>query len=193
MPSSIQDHIFHEGKGEINYESTSAWSMMALAHALDLLGHPLLTYFFWRRHKENNGTATDVFLSWPVILSSYFFSRLWAMTHLVYNYGRPGIFYIGSDIYTMEHMDCWIPAYVAESVFYALLVAYKLFGVPWFHHGLKTNKAALGTARRKVEDDYSRPKLAYSESGVSRSNSMESFALAGKQESPFLGTDWSRM
>lgn len=187
MPSSIKDHIFHEKTSEINYESTSAKSMMALSHILDLLGHPLLTYYFWRRHKQKGGTAADIFMSWPVIVSSYLYSRLWGMTHLVYNFGRPGIFYIGYDIYIMEHLDCWIPAYVAESVFYALVVSYKVFGSI-----LPSQTINASPVKAKSAD--TPPLLAYSESGVSRSSSMESFiAPSGKRESPFVGTDWSRM
>lgn len=185
MPSSIKDSIFHEETGQIQYGSTSAQSMMALSHVLDLIGHPLLTYYFWRRHKQTGGTAADIFMSWPVIVSSYLYSRLWGMTHLLYNFGRPGIFYIGYDIYIMQHLDCWIPAYVAESVFYALVVCYKLFGG-------SSSDGKLVKATRPSKYD-STPKLAYSESGVSRSSSTESLALVGKGESSFLGTDWSKM
>jgi hypothetical protein len=192
MPPSIKAHIFREGTDEIQYESTTALLMMALSHVLDLLGHPLLTYYFWRRHKQKGGTAADIFTSWPAIISSYIYSRLWSMTHLLHNFGRPGMFYIGSDIYFMQHMDCWIPAYAAESLFYALVVAYKLFGASLLQ-SLQTSKVTHVKSSRQSKDN-APPTLLYSESGVSRSSSMESFAVAGKRESSqSLGTDWSGM
>ena len=122
MPSAMKDSIFHPETGEIHYESSAAKRMMLLSHTLDFLGHPLLTYFFWRRHKQRGGTAADIFLSWPVIVSSYFYSRLWSMTHCLYNTSQPGYFYIGHDVYVMQHLDCWVPAYVMESVFFASVV-----------------------------------------------------------------------
>lgn len=184
MPETIKDHIFHPDTGDIHYESPSAQAMMIVSHVLDLLGHPLLTYYFWRRHKNNGGTAADIFLSWPVIVFSYIYSRIWSMTHMLYNYGKPGYFYIGHDIYVMQHLDCWIPAYVAESLFYATVILFKLFGSRWY-------KVKGGA---ECETDVA-PKLAYSESGVSRSSSMESLSMDAVDELPSkpYGTDWSRM
>lgn len=196
MPGAMKDHIFHPQTGEIQYHSTKALQMMALSHTLDILLHPLLTYYFWRRHKQRGGTAADIFLSWPVIVSSYLYSRLWSMTQNMYNTGKPGFFYIGHDIYIMEHLDCWIPAYAAESLFYACLVLYKV-----------TFQASKASTTKTIDDDSiyePPPKLAYSVSGISRTSSMESLAtLSSKQREMFalrnvktsstMGTDWSRM
>jgi hypothetical protein len=182
----MKDYIFHPDTGEIAYESTSARAMMVSSHMLDLLGHPLLTYYFWRRHKMNGGTAKDIFLSWPVLLSTYLYSRMWSATHTLYNHGRLGYFYIGGDIYIMEHMDCWIPAYVAESVFYGTLVLYKLLQRDVGKHPC-------------VDDDDTPPTLAHSESGVSRSSSMGSISYSSgvptkyEARSNQSGTDWTRM
>eukprot|EP00429_Kryptoperidinium_foliaceum_P036411 CAMPEP_0176166298 /NCGR_PEP_ID=MMETSP0120_2-20121206/85050_1 /TAXON_ID=160619 /ORGANISM="Kryptoperidinium foliaceum, Strain CCMP 1326" /LENGTH=177 /DNA_ID=CAMNT_0017503833 /DNA_START=98 /DNA_END=628 /DNA_ORIENTATION=- len=150
--------------------------LMTLSHILDFLGHPMLTYYFWRRHKTNGGTAADIFMSWPVIVTSYLYSRWWSLLHLVYNTGTYGYFYVGYDIYIMEHLDCWKPAYIAESVFYAIIVLYKLFG---------KGKDDC----RRAKDFPSVPALAYSRSGVSRSSSLSSASVRTPASSA-AGTDW---
>ena len=63
--------------GILDFESMDSLMMMGLSHILDMLGHPLLTYYFWRRHKMDGGKLSDV-LSWPVIVSTYMYITMLA-------------------------------------------------------------------------------------------------------------------
>jgi hypothetical protein len=76
----------HHNPRQLDFTSTHSLLMMALSHALDLLGHPLLTYYFWRKHSKGGGGTLKQVLSWPVIVSTYLFSRCWSMTHTYYNF-----------------------------------------------------------------------------------------------------------
>eukprot|EP00934_Nitzschia_sp_Nitz4_P000487 Nitzschia sp. Nitz4//scaffold11_size288233//160827//161390//NITZ4_000779-RA/size288233-processed-gene-0.168-mRNA-1//1//CDS//3329534089//487//frame0 len=175
MPGVMTEHIFDPNTKAVNYSSPSAWGMMLLAHSLDTLGHPLLTYYFWRRHRRRGGNLADV-VTWPVILSSYIYSRLWSLTHTTYNTGEPGLIYIGHDVYVVEHLDCWIPAYVAESTLHGLLVLYKLIASAehlmsaWSQRQESKDTTTVESSNR----DSLKPHLMYSESGVSTSSSMAS-------------------
>jgi hypothetical protein len=127
----------------LDFQSTRSLLTMLLANVLDTLMHPLQTYYFWwlyqkqqQNHNTNGGggdgklkpssSCSDI-LTWPVIVSSYMYSRLWSVTHTYYNFGTPGPFYVGHDVYVLDSLDAWYPAYIAESTVYATVVLWKLF------------------------------------------------------------------
>mmetsp|Transcript_11089 Transcript_11089/g.18500 ORF Transcript_11089/g.18500 Transcript_11089/m.18500 type:complete len:264 (-) Transcript_11089:1066-1857(-) len=110
--------------GGIKYSSDSMM-MMALSHALDTILHPGLVYLFWRSHIASGGTLKSIF-AWDVIVATYVFSRLWSIVHTFANDGVVGLWYCGYDVYHINDLDSWLPAYVAESIFYAGIVIYKV-------------------------------------------------------------------
>jgi hypothetical protein len=123
---------------------------LTIIHIFDLLGHPLLTYYFWRRYNNNsnsnNFTTTiptpppdngdnnnnksihivDEICTWPVLISAYLFSRAWSIVHTYHNFGYFGLFYVGFDVYIIDSLDMWYPAYIAETIVYSSLVLRKL-------------------------------------------------------------------
>lgn len=175
MPEALRRGIFvgNDPDGsDIDYSSSSALAAMALAHTLDFLGHPILTYYFWKQHHKLNGSLASL-VRWPVVLAAYLFSRIWSLTHSLYNNSEPGMFYIGHDIYVVAHLDCWIPAYIAETVFFLSVLLYKLFSAA------TSSSQAVSYSNPMVRKEIgkrvnSRPSLLYSESGVSRSSSVTS-------------------
>ena len=122
MPETMTAQMINASTGELNYESmTSLWTML-LAIVIDFCFHPFQTYCFWRRH---DGKLAGL-LSWNVIISSYLFSRLWSVIHTYYNFGTPLPFYVGHDVYTVDSLDSWYPAYIAEAVVYLSVVVWKI-------------------------------------------------------------------
>ena len=125
-----------------------------IIHIFDLLGHPLLTYYFWRRYNNNNSNSTvytgitttppsdngdknsntnndksihiiDEICTWPVLISAYIFSRVWSIVHTYHNFGYFGLFYIGFDVYIIDSLDMWYPAYTTETILYSSLILRK--------------------------------------------------------------------
>eukprot|EP00531_Pseudo-nitzschia_arenysensis_P016227 CAMPEP_0116122232 /NCGR_PEP_ID=MMETSP0329-20121206/4107_1 /TAXON_ID=697910 /ORGANISM="Pseudo-nitzschia arenysensis, Strain B593" /LENGTH=175 /DNA_ID=CAMNT_0003616071 /DNA_START=96 /DNA_END=620 /DNA_ORIENTATION=+ len=108
MPQVLVDCMVPDAAtGVLDFESTRSLSAMGTCHALDFLGHPLLAYYFWKKSKRNG-------ISWPAILASYCFSRCWSLVHTYHNFGKPGLWYFGFDVYTIDSLDAWYPAYVIE-------------------------------------------------------------------------------
>jgi hypothetical protein len=58
-------------------------------------------------------------------MSTYITSRLWSVVHVYHNTGEFGLFYFGHDVYHVPDLGAWLPAYVAEGLFYLSLVVYK--------------------------------------------------------------------
>ena len=132
MPSVLVQQMVDSETNALDFDSTSSLQAMAVCHVLDILGHPLLTYYFWKKHQRRKGksltdktkiTTSGIFFEWPVILSAYAFSRTWSFVHTYHNYGSISYFYIGRDVYVMDDMDSWYPAYIIESLFYIVLVS----------------------------------------------------------------------
>lgn len=205
MPDAIKHGIFDNETDRIDYTSPLALKMMLVAHMLDFLGHPLLTFFFWYRHRSRGGTLSEI-LTWPVILSTYLFSRIWSLTHTTYNFGQPGFFYVGHDVYIVENLDCWIPAYVAESVVYLFAVVYKIF-LDRKPSSIPSSKILNGqddparklpctTSTKKSITDTKAPRLVYSNSTMSFGSSTRSLDSSKGELSTrpsSTGTDWSQM
>jgi hypothetical protein len=126
MPTTMTDYMVDSQTGSLVTDNWQSLTVMALSHLLDTLGHPILTFVFWRLHCRAGGSLKDLF-SWNVVVSTYMLSRLWSLTHTLYNFGTPGLFYFGYDVYIIDDLDSWIAAYVAEGVVYAGIVVYKIF------------------------------------------------------------------
>lgn len=124
MPTVMKEVMVDQDGGIKS--SPDALVMMALSHALDTLLHPGLVYLFWRSHKASGGTWKGIF-TWDVIVATYAFSRLWSMVHTFVNDGVVGLWYCGYDVYHINDLDSWLPAYVAESLFYVGIVLYKCY------------------------------------------------------------------
>ncbi|VEU33781.1 unnamed protein product [Pseudo-nitzschia multistriata] len=62
MPGALVDRMLLPGggggesggspNGVLDFESTGSLLAMAVSHVLDFLGHPCLTYYFWRKHRQ---------------------------------------------------------------------------------------------------------------------------------------------
>jgi hypothetical protein len=124
---------------------------ITIIHVFDLLGHPLLTYYFWRRYNNINNNnnisnttiptppngdndnnknnesihIVDEICTWPVLIAAYLFSRTWSIVHTYHNFGYFGLFYVGFDVYIIDSLDMWYPAYIAETILYSSLVLRK--------------------------------------------------------------------
>jgi hypothetical protein len=146
----------------LRYSNQAVCMMMMLSHLLDLMAHPVLTFTFWRIHYRaytiknaplTLATATpaatdgawrawrDV-CTWPVLGSTFLLSRVWSVTQSYYNFGQPALYYFGFDVYVIDSLDVWLPAYAAEGVLYLIIVLYKLL--------VEENSAPAGKAVRVV-------------------------------------------
>jgi hypothetical protein len=176
MPSTMTKVMLDSTSGTsvLLLDSWQSFAVMGASHILDTLGHPLLTLYFYRLHCRSGGSLRD-FLSWNIVVSTYMLSRLWSLTHTLYNYGTTGwggIFYVGHDIYIMEDLNSWTAAYVAEGLFYAAIVLYKIFleesqpttGMSTATKTTATMLKATGSADVVKE---TKPSLVPSDSGVS--------------------------
>jgi hypothetical protein len=156
-PAAMRVYMVDEGGNLIH--TYMSWAVMALAHLADTLGHPLPVLLFWWMHCRAGGSLRDV-LTWPVIGSTYLLSRVWSLTHTYYNFGEPGLFYFGYDVYNVKDLEGWLPAYLAEGAMYASAVMYKLWAVE-------------RTTSKTLHVESSHPLLVASESGISIDTSTE--------------------
>lgn len=150
MPSALTQQMVQQldddgDDASLDFESAGSLAAMAICHFLDFLGHPLLAYYYWSRcqnqkneddsnqQSTSNQTTIDknsdddgIISTWPVILSAYSFSRMWSFFHTYHNFGSIAWFYVGFDVYVMDDLDSWYPAYIIETLFYGALVVWKL-------------------------------------------------------------------
>lgn len=100
---------------------------MVVAHVVDALAHPGLGYCMWRLHcRANNQRGVSrsnsrrhhlaSALTLPVIGFSFALCRIWSLVHTAYNQRVASLYYFGHDIYNLDHLDGWLPAYIAEAV-----------------------------------------------------------------------------
>lgn len=122
MVQTVPDDEFYY---KIDFETPKSLGMIVLSHILDTLGHPLLTWYFWRRHKHQFGGNFDNLVTWKVILATWLFSRSWSLTHSYYNSGTFRMFYMGYDVYRIDSLDLWYPAYIVESILYLSIILWK--------------------------------------------------------------------
>jgi hypothetical protein len=176
MPSTMTN-VMLDSTSQTSVLLLDSWqsvAVMGASHLLDTLGHPLLTLYFYRLHCRSGGSIRDL-LSWNIVVTTYMLSRLWSLTHTLYNYGTTGwggIFYVGHDIYIMEDLNSWMAAYVAEGLFYVAIILYKIFlegqlqptTVMSITTKTTTSSKATGSVDAVVD---TKPSLVPSESGIS--------------------------
>lgn len=137
MPSSMTA-VMLDDQGDF-VKSNLSLLYMGLSHVLDTIGHPLVTYLFWYlhcRHSKNssnikNNTRTisnnvSSVLTWPVLVATFLTSRLWSLTHTYHNQGSAALYYYGHDVYVIDTLDSWFPAYATEGAMYVCMVLWKL-------------------------------------------------------------------
>ena len=144
MPMVLVKHMVREPPhGPCHWDTTASLTAMFLSHFFDLLGHPVLTYHHYRkrrRHHEESVAATAAataagqggqpppppFFGWSAILAGYGYSRIWSAVHGYHNFGTIPWYYIGYDVYVLNSLDMWYPAYIAETLWYGSIVIRKL-------------------------------------------------------------------
>ena len=168
-----------DGSSFLSQINMTCLKTMIISHALDIIGHPVLVYYFWRRYVNYTTTAAATnesttsssttnfdrrrkqhvrnLFTRPYIVSTFLWSRIWSMIHVYYNFyykdsgtgealttcfateGQGGaglvqlqsilrhIYYVGHDIYRLEHLDLWYAAYIGEFLLYLLIIGWKVF------------------------------------------------------------------
>lgn len=105
------------------------WSCVVakvVAHVLDMAGHPGLLYGIYWCHQKAGGRLRDA-ASWDVISAAWFLSRSWSMFHSYKNQGVAALWYYGHDIYNFRNLDCYHVAYVAEAIFFGVVIGHRLY------------------------------------------------------------------
>jgi hypothetical protein len=137
----------HLASGGIIQDDSLAFTALVLSHVIDILAHPFLTYVMWKIHRSRGGSIRSL-LSWDVIVSTYALSRVYSITHQLYNRGTvTGLFYYGYDVYKIDNLDAYTAAYAGEVVFYLGLLCYKLY-LQWNIHRLRLKIRIVGRRRR---------------------------------------------
>lgn len=123
MPTSMKIAMVDE-TGHVFYTYNSIIFML-LAHILDTCLHPGIVFLLYKSHCNEGGNFQDVF-SWNIIIATFTVSRLWSVVHTHHNHGEIGAWYFGYDVYHLHDLDCWMPAYLMEGLFYAGAITYKM-------------------------------------------------------------------
>ena len=179
MPESIMFYMIKEDESESSYiilNTYTAMAMKILSHVLDTVGHPGLAYLFYRLHSnefrrtnddDNSRSVWRDILSWEVIVTSWYLSRLWSMVHSYYNFGEVKLWYYGHDIYKLNNLNAYFIAYVVEGLCFVVAILYRLH---WDRNDSDTEKNRCVENIVSVEDKP--PKLVHSESAVSTTSLM---------------------
>lgn len=126
MPAPMKSAMVG-GDGHVLYTPASL-SMKIASHVLDTALHPGVVYALWRAHgrsrpsSRRTGAGVRDVITWPTVACAYAMSRLWSVVQTGYNGGGVGMFYFGYDVYHIHDLDSWLPAYLAEGLFFSVLV-----------------------------------------------------------------------
>ena len=82
MPVALVDQIVDAETGVVDFRSTHSLIAILICNVFDIMGHPLLAYYFWNKSRKDREQNKGSFLAWPVILSAYCFSRCWSVVQL---------------------------------------------------------------------------------------------------------------
>lgn len=137
MPSVIEKYILEganiTGQNILVLPSTTLSCLLGqlVACSLDLLLHPGLTYYFWRRCYKSSALpcSWNDIISWKILGAALVLSRLWSITHnWLHSNGKIQFYYFGTEVYNVapdsEHL--WMAAYVGETITTVGIVAGKL-------------------------------------------------------------------
>lgn len=111
-PQMLRDEIMENG---IVLYTSKALVMRTVVHFFDLVAHPLLAWWCWRKMRSSQFNA-------PSIIVSYAISRSWSLLHSYYNQGHLRLHYVGHDIYNVHDLRLWYPAYIAEYLWHGYLL-----------------------------------------------------------------------
>ncbi|CAB9512721.1 expressed unknown protein [Seminavis robusta] len=150
MPPSMKAEMLVNGSmasGGIITNNPTAIANITLSHIIDILAHPLLTFLVYKIHRSKGGTIRSL-MQWDILVSTYALSRLYSCTHLYHNQGKVGLFYYGYEVYNIDNVNAYTPAYIAEAGFYVALICYKLYH-QWNMHRLRLKIRVTGSDRRR--------------------------------------------
>ena len=178
MPESMMFYMIKEDESESSYiilNTYTAMAMKILSHILDTLGHPGLAYLFYRLHcnefrtnnDDNSRSVWRDILSWEVITSAWYLSRLWSMVHSYNNFGSVKLWYYGFHVYKLNNLNAYFIAYVVEGLCFVVAILYRLH---WDRNDSDTEKNRC--IENIVSVDDKPPKLVHSESAVSTTSLM---------------------
>lgn len=111
-PQVLREAIMDDG---LMIQTWNALFLRAIVHLFDLIAHPLLTLWCWRKLESRQFAVSS-------IVASYACSRVWSLLHSSYNQGYFSFHYVGHDIYTVNDLRLWYPAYIAEYLWHGLLL-----------------------------------------------------------------------
>lgn len=134
MPTIMVAAMTNES-GELIYNPISLLVML-FSNVIDLILHPGITFCMWKWHCASGGNIHSL-LTWDVVISSYCLSRFWSIVHVYYNMGSFGMFYFGYDVYNIDNLDSWLPAYLMEGAFYATILCWKIGRELTTHRNIK--------------------------------------------------------
>lgn len=180
MPLAMRVPMMVNGNlasGGIITDTWPALASLVMAHAIDILAHPYLTYAFWRMHKSRGGTLKTL-ITWDVVVASYIHSRIYSMSHIYYNTGvlDGSMFYYGYDVYKIDNLESYTAAYVGEALCYAGIIAYKLYMDAGGRYltirfggkkGRRRNRLSPKLLKKLCIHDRQKPRLVQSESSFS--------------------------
>mmetsp|Transcript_23344 Transcript_23344/g.28685 ORF Transcript_23344/g.28685 Transcript_23344/m.28685 type:complete len:229 (-) Transcript_23344:65-751(-) len=124
MPRFMKNEMV-DTSGHVFYTSKSMM-YMGMSHVLDTIFHPGIVYILLKAHLSQGGKLKDIF-TWNIMLATFLVSRLWCIVHTYHNHGEASGWYFGHDVYHIHDLDAWLPAYLAEGMFYIMLGSYKIF------------------------------------------------------------------
>lgn len=132
MPELLGQFIIDPSYGNITGQNVvllpntpSCVLSQVIAFSLDLVLHPLLCYYFWRR----NDSKWHRICTWKILGFALVLSRIWSLTHNWWHYEEIGFYYFGTEVYKVAPASepLWMAAYVGEAVTTTVLVTGKLW------------------------------------------------------------------
>lgn len=129
MPTFMKTAMV-DADGHVFYSYNSVF-YMCISHILDTLLHPGIAYLLYKAHIRSGKNRKPI-TSWSVLIATFAVSRLWSLVHTHHNGMDIGAWYFGYDVYHIHDLDCWMPAYLTEGLFFASICVWKLsktFGV----------------------------------------------------------------
>ncbi len=123
MPQLMKSAMVDEN-GYVFYTSHSKL-YMCISHILDIMLHPGIVCFLYKAHQKSGGTLSDI-VSMRMIIAAFLVARLWSVIHTLINGKEISGYYFGYDVYHLHDLESWLPAYIAEGVFFFTMITYRI-------------------------------------------------------------------
>lgn len=123
MPSFMK-YLMVDGTGHVFYTNKSM-ACMVISHVLDFFFHPGIVYFLLKGH-YSSGKRFEHIIQGNTMIAVFCVSRLWSMVHTYHNEKVMRGWYFGYDVYHINDLDSWLPAYIAEAIFLSILLICKM-------------------------------------------------------------------